>query len=265
MQPRAPRGQDALRRDRPRDRPRRDRALPLRRRGPQPARLPHLRRPRGGAAGAAARARRCAREQPARRKEALESLESLAAVCTPPQAPAAGPRPAPADRRGVSGPLRAARCPPARAIAGHRAARSGRWSPIRTTCRAGGPDHAGRERRAAARASAASGPRCSRPREGAACAPTTAASAPPRASATSGSRSSRTRRSSASCGAPITEIRLEPSGGRHRGDDRACEQTLRGLSRLGSPMMRRATGRILDEALDGLERAVGGRAAEARE
>ena len=33
-------------------------------------------------------------------------------------------------------------------------------------------------------------------------------------------------------------------------------QTLRGLSRLGSPMMRRATGRTLNEALDGLERAL---------
>ena len=34
------------------------------------------------------------------------------------------------------------------------------------------------------------------------------------------------------------------------------EQTLRGLSRLGSPMMRGGQGRILDEALDGLERAL---------
>jgi len=34
-------------------------------------------------------------------------------------------------------------------------------------------------------------------------------------------------------------------------------QTLRGLSRLGSPMMRRANGRTLNEALDGLEEAVG--------
>lgn len=31
-------------------------------------------------------------------------------------------------------------------------------------------------------------------------------------------------------------------------------QTLRGLSRLGSPMMRGAQGRLLDEALDGIER-----------
>lgn len=33
-------------------------------------------------------------------------------------------------------------------------------------------------------------------------------------------------------------------------------QTLRGLSRLGSPMMRRGQGSLLDEALDGLERAL---------
>lgn len=36
------------------------------------------------------------------------------------------------------------------------------------------------------------------------------------------------------------------------------EQRLRGMSRLGSPMMRGGQGRILDEALDGLERAFGG-------
>ncbi|HEU4598884.1 MAG TPA: SRPBCC family protein [Solirubrobacterales bacterium] len=34
-------------------------------------------------------------------------------------------------------------------------------------------------------------------------------------------------------------------------------QTLRGLSRLGSPMMRRAQGAQLDEALDGIERMGG--------
>jgi uncharacterized protein YndB with AHSA1/START domain len=33
-------------------------------------------------------------------------------------------------------------------------------------------------------------------------------------------------------------------------------QTLRGLSRLGSPMMRRGQGALLDEALDGIERAL---------
>jgi uncharacterized protein YndB with AHSA1/START domain len=34
-------------------------------------------------------------------------------------------------------------------------------------------------------------------------------------------------------------------------------QTLRGMSRLGSPMMRGGQGKILDEALDGIERALG--------
>ncbi len=38
----------------------------------------------------------------------------------------------------------------------------------------------------------------------------------------------------------------------------AAAQTLRGLSRLGSPMMRRGQGALLDEALDGLGRALGG-------
>lgn len=36
------------------------------------------------------------------------------------------------------------------------------------------------------------------------------------------------------------------------------EQKLRGMSRLGSPMMRGGQGKILDQALDGLERALGG-------
>lgn len=36
------------------------------------------------------------------------------------------------------------------------------------------------------------------------------------------------------------------------------DQKLRGMSRLGSPMMRGGQGKILDQALDGLERALGG-------
>jgi uncharacterized protein YndB with AHSA1/START domain len=36
------------------------------------------------------------------------------------------------------------------------------------------------------------------------------------------------------------------------------EQKLRGMSRLGSPMMRGGQRKILDQALDGLERALGG-------
>jgi uncharacterized protein YndB with AHSA1/START domain len=38
----------------------------------------------------------------------------------------------------------------------------------------------------------------------------------------------------------------------------SSEQKLRGMSRLGSPMMRGGQGKILDEALDGLEQALGG-------
>jgi uncharacterized protein YndB with AHSA1/START domain len=37
----------------------------------------------------------------------------------------------------------------------------------------------------------------------------------------------------------------------------ASVQTLRGMSRLGSPLMRRGQGAILDEALDGIEAALG--------
>lgn len=36
----------------------------------------------------------------------------------------------------------------------------------------------------------------------------------------------------------------------------SSEQKLRGMSRLGSPMMRGGQGKILDQALDGLERAL---------
>jgi uncharacterized protein YndB with AHSA1/START domain len=36
----------------------------------------------------------------------------------------------------------------------------------------------------------------------------------------------------------------------------SAAQTLKGMSRLGSPLMRRGQGRLLDEALDGLERAL---------
>jgi len=37
----------------------------------------------------------------------------------------------------------------------------------------------------------------------------------------------------------------------------AAVQTLKGMSRLGSPLMRRGQGAILEEALDGIERALG--------
>ena len=55
----------------------------------------------------------------------------------------------------------------------------------------------------------------------------------------------------------VIEIGIEPK------DDSSevrltSRQQLRGMSRLGSPMMRRATGRTLNEALDGIERALVG-------
>ena len=53
-----------------------------------------------------------------------------------------------------------------------------------------------------------------------------------------------------------TEIGLSPAGS---GTEVAItlRQTLRGLSRLGSPMMRGAAKRMLDDALDGLAQALG--------
>jgi uncharacterized protein YndB with AHSA1/START domain len=53
----------------------------------------------------------------------------------------------------------------------------------------------------------------------------------------------------------VTEIALEPEDGGTQVRV-TSRQTLRGLSRLGSPMMRRATGRTLEEALNGIERAL---------
>ncbi len=56
------------------------------------------------------------------------------------------------------------------------------------------------------------------------------------------------------------ELRLDPDGG---GTAVTVEgrRRLRGLSRLGSPMMRRATGRVLDDALAGIDDALGDRPA----
>ena len=51
------------------------------------------------------------------------------------------------------------------------------------------------------------------------------------------------------------EIALRGEGAQ-TGVTLCSSQTLRGLSRLGSPMMRGGQGRILDEALDGIERAM---------
>jgi hypothetical protein len=52
------------------------------------------------------------------------------------------------------------------------------------------------------------------------------------------------------------EIDLSDEDGGETAVTLAAAQTLRGLSRLGSPMMRRGQGALLDEALDGLERAL---------
>jgi len=54
-----------------------------------------------------------------------------------------------------------------------------------------------------------------------------------------------------------TEIRLEPEDASTK-VTLASQQRLRGLSRMGGFMMRRATGRTLAEALAGLERATTG-------
>ncbi|MSO41766.1 MAG: hypothetical protein EXQ70_07755 [Solirubrobacterales bacterium] len=54
-----------------------------------------------------------------------------------------------------------------------------------------------------------------------------------------------------------TEIRIKPRDGITE-VTLAHEQKLRGLSRLGTPMMRRATGRTLSEALGGLEEVLAG-------
>jgi len=51
------------------------------------------------------------------------------------------------------------------------------------------------------------------------------------------------------------EIGLRPDGEGTR-VDLGSVQTLRGMSRLGSPMMRRGQRETLDEALDGIERAL---------
>jgi uncharacterized protein YndB with AHSA1/START domain len=57
----------------------------------------------------------------------------------------------------------------------------------------------------------------------------------------------------------LKALRVE-IGLRERGDGTEVslteEQSLRGMSKLGSPLMRRARGDVLDEALDGIERAL---------
>jgi uncharacterized protein YndB with AHSA1/START domain len=53
------------------------------------------------------------------------------------------------------------------------------------------------------------------------------------------------------------EIGLRPDG-EGTAVSLTSTQTLRGMSRLGSPMMRGGQGKILDEALDGIEQALSG-------
>ena len=53
----------------------------------------------------------------------------------------------------------------------------------------------------------------------------------------------------------VLEIGLEPADGETE-VRLTSRQVLRGMSRLGSPMMRRATANTLEEALDGIERAL---------
>ena len=55
----------------------------------------------------------------------------------------------------------------------------------------------------------------------------------------------------------FVEITLEPEDQRRTRVRMRTDQKLRGSYRLGGLMMRRATRRQLDDALDGLERAVG--------
>jgi uncharacterized protein YndB with AHSA1/START domain len=57
----------------------------------------------------------------------------------------------------------------------------------------------------------------------------------------------------------FSRLDIELTDGRDRGTRvrLSSAERLRGLSRLGSPMMRMAIRRRLDEALDGIERAVG--------
>jgi uncharacterized protein YndB with AHSA1/START domain len=58
----------------------------------------------------------------------------------------------------------------------------------------------------------------------------------------------------------VLEIGMAPGGSGGTEVTLTSRQGLRGLSRLGSPMMRRGTARILEQALQGMERALVGEA-----
>ena len=143
------RGQDGLRRDRPRDRPRRQRALAGRRRRPQPARLPLLGRPRGAAAGSAARPL-AALAQPRAPQGGAAEPGKPGGDGQPPQAPAAGPGPAPPRRRltpGAAMPAVTRRRTIAAPVAGGLEARLRPLQPAALVA----ADEPGRERRAQGR------------------------------------------------------------------------------------------------------------------
>jgi len=55
-----------------------------------------------------------------------------------------------------------------------------------------------------------------------------------------------------------TEVALEPAGAAQTVVSLTTAQRLRGLALLGTPMVRRATRRLLDEALDALDEIAGG-------
>ena len=55
----------------------------------------------------------------------------------------------------------------------------------------------------------------------------------------------------------VLEIKLKPTGGGIE-VELTSRQGLRGMSKLGSPMVRRATSQTLEEALNGIERALVG-------
>jgi hypothetical protein len=55
----------------------------------------------------------------------------------------------------------------------------------------------------------------------------------------------------------VIEISLEPADGGTK-VTLTSRQTLKGMSRLGSPLMRRGQGAILSDALDGIDRALVG-------
>ena len=77
-----------------------------------------------------------------------------------------------------------------------------------------------------------------------------------RARSCAGARRSRARRSTASCGRPRRRCASSPRA-TGRGSALELRQRLRGVAALGGFIVRRATRRIVDEALDGLEEVHG--------